>query len=80
MLVISTLMGVPQGSVYSNSLYIANGGNFGKDKRETLQDSKRELAVNWLLIMMDLGSFLAQLLTAIVLNKFYPDIVINPPG
>ena len=96
MLVASIIVGIPAGSVYSGSiakildndsaLRIQEGIYYRQEidtevaEHLELTESERELAINWILIMMDLGSFLAQGLAAYILIKYYPSVVINPPG
>lgn len=96
MLVISIIVGIPAGSVYSGSiakildneisLRIHDGIYFRQEldteeaENMELTEGERELAINWILIMMDLGSFLAMGISAYVLINYYPAIIINPPG
>ena len=75
MLVASIIIGIPAGSVYSGSiakvldneaaLRMPDGIYYRQDmdtetaEHMELTEAERELAINWILIMMDLGSFLA---------------------
>ena len=96
MLVASIIVGIPAGSVYSGSIakvldnqshlrmqegvYYKQELNTEEAEHLELTEPERELAINWILIMMDLGSFIAQGIAAYVLIYYYPGVVINPPG
>ena len=63
LLAFSFILGIPAGAIYSSSLYQANSGGSVSDikdcKNKYLKTSEREMAVNLLFIMMDIGSLLA---------------------
>lgn len=71
----SILMAIPAGSVYSSIIYKALD-----DKDDRVQENEKEMVINWILIMQDAGSLLAQAATAFILIVFYRSIVENPPS
>tara|TARA_B110000285_G_C14542400_1_gene345570 strand:- start:196 stop:450 length:255 start_codon:yes stop_codon:yes gene_type:complete len=83
MLVTSIIVALPAGSMYSGTivkvldndvrLHAHDGIYFREDlDTETIEhleltEGEKELAINWVLIMMDLGSFFAQAIASYVL-------------
>ena len=71
MLIMSILVGIPAGSIYSVALIRVfdtqpvverqsmSSEPFDDNSKVHLNENEKELAVNWILNMMDLGSFLA---------------------
>lgn len=73
--IFSIIFSLPAASVYSSQLYSILLNKDGK-----LQHHQKEAAVNLMLIMMDMGSVMANILTAYILLVYYPNVAENPPG
>jgi hypothetical protein len=80
--VLCFFMGIPSGVVYSVFLYRANGGKsqeylaqFSHDppSAKDLNENQMEMTANLVLIAIDAGSLVANLLCAIVILGFYPE-------
>jgi hypothetical protein len=84
---LSIFMGWPAGIIYTSSLYKTCGGRSKKYLNDEAEENKKQLNLselemtsNIILIMLDLGSLVSALCTAIILVEYYPSFVDNWPS
>jgi hypothetical protein len=75
MFVFAIFFSLPAASIYSAVIV-----KILSPKEDYIPQNQKESAINWVLVFQDAGSMFAQIATAFLLLKYFPEVMNNPPG